>query len=67
LDARKLASEHVSQGADEEGFGDSRNALDEDVLAGGDGDQRLFDDGVLANDDLADLLTRSRHHVLKLG
>ncbi len=54
----KSRAEHARQRAHEQGFGDAGHAFDEGVVAGEDGDERLFDDVVLADDDLAGLRPR---------
>ena len=49
----KSPPEHAGQRAHEQRFGHAGHAFDEGVVAGEDGDERLFDDVVLADDDLA--------------
>ena len=44
----KSQPEHVGQRAHEQSFGDAGHAFDERMVAGEDGDERLFDDVVLA-------------------
>jgi hypothetical protein len=46
--------------AHEESFGDTRNAFNQGVVAGEDGDERFFDDFVLPDDDLGCLSARLR-------
>ena len=53
LDAGEVAAQHPGQRAHEQGFGDAGHALDERMVAGEDGDERLFDHRVLADDDFA--------------
>ena len=54
LDAIEVRAEHMGERADEQGLGDAGHAFDERVLAGEDGDERLIDHVLLADDDLAD-------------
>src|SRR5262249_31180494 len=55
LDAFEGAVEEAGQDADEEGLGGAGDALDKDVAAGKQADQKAVDDLVLADDHLGDL------------
>ena len=54
LDAVELRAEDVRERADEQGLGHAGHAFDEGVLVGENGDERLIDHRLLADDDLAD-------------
>ncbi len=58
LDAREIRAEDACECADEQRLGHARHAFDERVAAGKDGNERLFDDVVLADDDLAGFVPR---------
>ena len=65
LDAREIRAEHARERAHEQRLGDAGHAFDERVVAGEDGDERLFDDVVLADDDLAGFRPRLREDFLE--
>ena len=54
LDAPRIEPEHGAHGLDELGLGKPGHAEEKRMAAGQDGDQRLLDDLVLAEDDGAD-------------
>jgi len=56
LDAFELDAEGGAEGFDEEGFGETRHALEEDVAVGEEGDEQALDDGILADDGFADFV-----------
>jgi len=60
LDARELQVEHVRHRAHQQRLRQARDADDQAVAAGEERQHYLFDDGRLANDDLAEL----RHHAV---
>ena len=66
LDAVEVRAEHMGKRADEQRLGDARHALDERVLAGEDGDERLVDHVLLSNDDFAYLGARGGEQALEL-
>src|SRR5262249_16210699 len=67
LDAAELQVEHPRQGLDEFGLPQTRHAFEEHVAAGEDGDQRRFDDALLADDHLADRRPGEVEILLKLA
>ena len=64
LDAPRVEPEHDAHGLDELGLGEARHAEQERMAAGQDGDERLLDDLVLAEDDRADR-GLGRAHVIR--
>ncbi len=66
LDAVEVRAEHVGERADEQRLGDAGHAFDERVLAGEDRDERLIDDLLLADDDLADFRAGGGQQALEL-
>ena len=56
LDAAKIERHGFGQGGDEGRFAQSRDAFEQHVAAGDDGDEHVFDDAALADDEAADLL-----------
>ena len=58
LDAARLEAEHRAERIDQLGLGEAGHADDEAVAAGQDGDQRVLDDLLLAEDDRGDGLAR---------
>ena len=67
LDAVELAPEHPRERAHEQRFGDTGHALDERVVAGEDGDERLIDHVLLADDDFAHFGAGTGEDVLDVG
>ena len=51
LDAVKRAAEDIGDGADRESLGEARDAFDEQVPAGEEGDEHTFEQDLLADDD----------------
>jgi hypothetical protein len=56
LNAFELNAEGGAEGFDEEGLGETRHAFQKNVAVGEEGDEQTFDDGVLADDGLADFV-----------
>ena len=54
LDPLELDAESRRQGLDQQGLGQAGHPLEEHVAAGEQGDEKPFDDGLLADDGLAD-------------
>ena len=56
LDAAEVEAEGLGDGSDEERFADARDAFEEDVARGEEGDEGLLDDLIVADDGFGDLL-----------
>ena len=60
LNAVEGEVEHIAQGSHQQGLAQARHALQEHVSPREQGDERAFDNGVLSDDDLADLRAQGR-------
>ena len=58
LDALELDAEGGAEGLDKQRLGEAGHALEEDVAVGQEGDKQALDDGVLADDGLADFVAQ---------
>ena len=65
LDAGEGHGQAAGDGADHEGFGESGDAFEEYVALAEEGDEELFDDFVLTDDDAADLFAEASPGVVK--